>query len=75
MDSAGISRVPYADERIEFHHVGVACERVDDEIEFWTGLGDRAEGAPFVDGEHGIRARFMTGGGPRSSWSRPSRGR
>jgi methylmalonyl-CoA/ethylmalonyl-CoA epimerase len=50
---------------LEFHHLGVACERIDDETEFWTGLGYRAEGEPFVDGEQGIRARFMTGGGPR----------
>ena len=50
---------------LEFHHVGVACERIDDETEFWTGLGYRAEGEPFVDSEQGIRARFMTGGGPR----------
>ena len=50
---------------LEFHHVGVACERIDDETEFWAGLGYRAEGEPFVDGEQGIRARFMTGGGPR----------
>ena len=50
---------------LEFHHVGVACERIDDETEFWTGLGYQAEGEPFVDGEQGIRGRFMTGGGPR----------
>src|SRR5580658_3624512 len=50
---------------LEFHHVGVACERIDDETEFWVGLGYRAEGDAFVDREQGIRARFMTGGGPR----------
>ena len=50
---------------LEFHHVGVACERIDGETEFWTGLGYSAEGEPFVDAEQGIRARFMTGGGPR----------
>ena len=50
---------------LAFHHIGVACQSIDDETELWTGLGYQAEGDPFIDKQQGIRARFMTGGGPR----------
>ena len=29
---------------LEFHHVGVACERIDDETEFWVGLDEGRDG-------------------------------
>ena len=50
---------------LAFHHIGVACERIDIETEFWTSLGYQAEGDPFIDEAQGIRAKFMTGAGPR----------
>ena len=50
---------------LEFHHLGVACERIAAEIEVWAGLGYRPEGEAFVDAAQGVRGLFMVGGGPR----------
>jgi methylmalonyl-CoA/ethylmalonyl-CoA epimerase len=52
-------------EAFAFHHLGVACERIDADAETWAALGYRPEGEPFVDLAQGIRGLFMTGGGPR----------
>ncbi len=50
---------------LTFHHLGVACAKIDDEIGVWTALGYRAEGVDFVDVAQGVRGLFMVGGGPR----------
>jgi methylmalonyl-CoA/ethylmalonyl-CoA epimerase len=50
---------------LTFHHIGVACTSVADEIPIWRQLGYELECDPFVDEAQGIRAVFMTGGGPR----------
>jgi methylmalonyl-CoA/ethylmalonyl-CoA epimerase len=48
-----------------FHHVGIACERIEDELADWVLLGYAAEEPRFTDEIQGIRGCFMVGGGPR----------
>jgi methylmalonyl-CoA/ethylmalonyl-CoA epimerase len=50
---------------LQFHHLGVACERIEDDRPIWEMLGYRVEGAGFADPAQGIRGLFMVGGGPR----------
>jgi methylmalonyl-CoA/ethylmalonyl-CoA epimerase len=50
---------------LTFHHIGVACPLIADEIPIWSRLGYKLECDPFIDEAQGIRALFMTGGGPR----------
>ena len=50
---------------LAFHHIGVACERIADEVAIWEALGYRAEGEPFIDVEQEIESLFMVGSGPR----------
>jgi methylmalonyl-CoA/ethylmalonyl-CoA epimerase len=50
---------------LTFHHLGVACTSIADEVPVWSQLGYKLECDPFVDEAQGIRALFMTGGGPR----------
>ena len=48
-----------------FHHMGVACANLSEEIAHWTALGYSPEGEVFEDLAQGIRGLFMVGGGPR----------
>lgn len=50
---------------LRFHHLGVACANIGEEISDWAALGYRAESAPFLDVAQGVRGLFMIGGGPR----------
>jgi methylmalonyl-CoA/ethylmalonyl-CoA epimerase len=50
---------------LTFHHLGVACADIREEIGIWAALGYRPEGAPFVDATQGVNGLFMVGGGPR----------
>jgi methylmalonyl-CoA/ethylmalonyl-CoA epimerase len=45
-----------------FHHVGIACERIEDEIRHYELLGYRAEGPIFEDSRQVIRGLFMRAG-------------
>jgi methylmalonyl-CoA/ethylmalonyl-CoA epimerase len=59
---------------LSFHHLGIACERVEAEAETWSLLGYRAEGGPFEDPGQGIRGAFMVGPGPRLELLEPTPG-
>ncbi|MDG1432280.1 MAG: VOC family protein [Paracoccaceae bacterium] len=48
-----------------FHHIGVACLRIDREIAHWSALGYGQEGDRFEDPLQGVAGIFMTGPGPR----------
>lgn len=50
---------------LAFHHLGVACANIGEELGIWTALGYGAESAPFVDAAQGVRGLFLVGGGPR----------
>lgn len=49
----------------EFHHVGFATTGLKREIDFFSMLGYRQEGADFIDPRQGIHGMFLVGGGPR----------
>lgn len=51
--------------KLEFHHVGVACESLDAETRRFAELGYRIEGRDFSDPLQGVVGRFLIGGGPR----------
>lgn len=48
-----------------FHHVGVACRSIDEEIRQFAALGYVVEGPRFVDPQQGIRGQFVCGVTPR----------
>lgn len=48
-----------------FHHIGVACRRIENEQRGWTALGYVPDGDRFEDPLQGIAGLFMTGPGPR----------
>lgn len=48
-----------------FHHIGVACRRIETEQRGWRTLGYAPEGDRFEDPLQGIAGLFMTGPGPR----------
>lgn len=48
-----------------FHHVGVACRDLDDELAGLRLLGYESAGAPFSDPRQGIVGMFVEGAGPR----------
>jgi methylmalonyl-CoA/ethylmalonyl-CoA epimerase len=50
---------------IEFHHVGVATDDINSEIDFFRSLGYEIEGDRFVDPLQGVTGCFMVGSGPR----------
>ncbi len=50
---------------LAFHHLGIACADINEEIGVWAALGYRAASPPFVDVAQGVRGLFMIGGGPR----------
>lgn len=50
---------------LDFHHIGLACRKIDDDIRQWTALGYSVETAVFEDPAQGIRGVFLTGPGPR----------
>ena len=45
-----------------FHHVGIACERIENEIPQYELIGFRREGAIFEDSRQVIRGLFMKAG-------------
>lgn len=59
---------------LEFHHIGIACEAIDDDRPTWQMLGYRIDGERFVDPAQGIRGLFMVGGGPRIELLEPLEG-
>ena len=48
-----------------FHHVGVACRELDHDEGLFRALGYKREGPDWDDEIQGVRARFLTGAGPR----------
>jgi methylmalonyl-CoA/ethylmalonyl-CoA epimerase len=48
-----------------FHHVGIACEDIQNEADSLILLGYRAESEFFLDLEQGVQGQFLVGGGPR----------
>jgi methylmalonyl-CoA/ethylmalonyl-CoA epimerase len=45
-----------------FHHIGIACERIENEIPHYELLGYRSEGEIFEDSRQVIRGLFMKAG-------------
>ena len=45
-----------------FHHIGIACERIEDEVKHYERIGYRSEGAIFEDSRQVIRGLFMKAG-------------
>jgi methylmalonyl-CoA/ethylmalonyl-CoA epimerase len=45
-----------------FHHIGIACERIETEVPHYELLGYRAEGPIFEDSRQVIRGLFMKSG-------------
>lgn len=50
---------------IQFHHVGVACQRIEAEVADLAGLGYAAESGVIEDPIQKVRLQFFAGGGPR----------
>lgn len=50
---------------LTFHHIGLACRRLDLETQAHELLGYRREGAPFSDPIQGVEGLFMTHGAMR----------
>jgi methylmalonyl-CoA/ethylmalonyl-CoA epimerase len=50
---------------LEFHHIGIACRDLDNEMRRMMVLGYSAERCDFVDPIQGVKGRFLVGGGPR----------
>ena len=48
-----------------FHHIGVACRRIETEERGWIALGYSREGDRFEDPQQGIAGVFIAGPGPR----------
>ncbi len=48
-----------------FHHLGVACRKLDTEQRYWETLGYVQEGPEFDDPVQRVRGRFLVGPGPR----------
>lgn len=48
-----------------FHHLGIACSRIDAEAVPWLALGYTPEGADFQDPIQQVHGRFLVGPGPR----------
>ena len=46
-----------------FHHMGVACQSIEDEIPIYEKLGYSQQGVVFKDIRHRIRGVFMDNGG------------
>jgi catechol 2,3-dioxygenase-like lactoylglutathione lyase family enzyme len=57
--------MPFDQLGLEFHHVGVACANLKVETAVFRTLGYAPDGQDFVDPAHGVRGRFLVGGGPR----------
>jgi methylmalonyl-CoA/ethylmalonyl-CoA epimerase len=62
------------DRALRFHHVGVACTRIDAEAARLAPLGYIAEGAVFEDPVQGIRGVFLGGQSPRLELLEPLEG-
>jgi methylmalonyl-CoA/ethylmalonyl-CoA epimerase len=45
-----------------FHHIGIACERIEDDVRPYELLGYRREGEIFEDSRQAIRGLFMRAG-------------
>lgn len=48
-----------------FHHIGIACRKLDAEQACWSVLGYTLESPEFEDPVQKVRGRFLTGPGPR----------
>ena len=48
-----------------FHHIGIACSKLDTEQAYWSVLGYTLESPEFEDPVQKVRGRFLTGPGPR----------
>jgi methylmalonyl-CoA/ethylmalonyl-CoA epimerase len=49
----------------DFHHLGVACRDLEQEIRLWSQLGYQQESPIFEDPVQSVRGLFLTGPGPR----------
>jgi methylmalonyl-CoA/ethylmalonyl-CoA epimerase len=50
---------------LHFHHIGVATNSIETDVQLLNYLGYTIEGSRFTDAEQGVNGCFMTGGGPR----------
>lgn len=55
-----------------FHHVGLACRRIEDEVPGIGAIGYRAEGPPVEDPVQRVRVQFFAGEGPRIELIEPT---
>jgi methylmalonyl-CoA/ethylmalonyl-CoA epimerase len=55
-----------------FHHIGLACRRIADEIPGVESLGYLAEGPPIEDPIQRVRLQFFVGAGPRLELIEPT---
>lgn len=55
-----------------FHHMGVACRRIEDECVSVTAIGYAAEGLPVEDPIQQVRVQFFVGPGPRIELIEPT---
>jgi methylmalonyl-CoA/ethylmalonyl-CoA epimerase len=56
---------------LRLHHVGVACEDIEEEALRLAPLGYKVEGAPFIDPRQGVRGLFVGGQTPRLELLQP----
>ena len=47
-------------ENLRFHHIGIACNNLEKELENFSFLGYKKEGAFFIDKNQGIKGIFIT---------------
>lgn len=55
-----------------FHHIGVACRRIEDEGAGVAAIGYTAEGPPVEDPIQQVRVQFFVGTGPRIELIEPT---
>jgi methylmalonyl-CoA/ethylmalonyl-CoA epimerase len=55
-----------------FHHIGLACRRIEDDAAVLEALGYASEGPAIVDPNQKVRVQFFTGGGPRVELIEPT---
>ena len=48
---------------LKFHHIGIACSKITDEIEYYQLLGYIQQGEKFEDPQQGVRGLFMQNNG------------
>jgi methylmalonyl-CoA/ethylmalonyl-CoA epimerase len=61
--------------KLQFHHMGIACRMIQQEADVWIAMGYEQEGEPFEDEHQGVAGQFLVGVGPRLEILQPLQGR